>query len=205
MKGLGPRASGLAILLAIASGSLAHAGPVDPLLHVDGGPEIEGGDGVASVAFRGQLLLGNAFGSGRVRPELAAGVTLGAGTLYVPDPRAVDGSLGLSLTTYGPELQAGLQLYRDSDATTRLFASFAYLHTALDSRLAIDPVPGVGGERGWRAASGTNFARTEVRHLRCESKHDCDLILLLLPHQAEFAVEHDAGSTRYGLALSWGT
>jgi len=203
VKGAGPRASGLAALLAFAS--VGHAGPIDPLLHLDGGPEIEGGDGIASVAFRGQLLLGNAFGSGRVRPELAAGVTFGAGTLYVPDPRAVDGSLGLSLATYGPELQAGLQLYRDDRATTRLFASFSYFHTALDSRLAIDPVAGIGGTRGWRAASGTNFARTELQHLRCATKHDCDMFLLLLPHQAELAVEHDAGSTRYGVTISWGS
>jgi hypothetical protein len=196
------KALALAILLAPV---LAHAEPLDPLIHLDLGAELEGGDGIASAGFRGQLLLGNAFGSGRVRPELAAGATFGQGTLYVPDPRAVDGSVGLSMASYGPELQAGLQLYRDGDATTRLFASFAYFHTALDSRLAIDPVPGVGGDRGWRAAAGTNYARAVAHHLRCETKRDCNLMMLLLPQQTEFAAEHDAGSTRYGVTLSWGS
>src|SRR5213082_448079 len=114
-------------LLAVLVPSLAQASPIDPLLHVDAGVEMEGGAEASSVAFRGQLLLGNSFGSGRVRPEIAAGALLGAGTLFVPDPRAVDGAVGLNMESFGPEVQLGLQLYRDGEATTRVFASLAYM------------------------------------------------------------------------------
>lgn len=190
----------LAILAMLPS--LAYAEPV-ALPHFDAGVELEGGRNVTSAAFRSQVLLGVVFGSGRVRPELAAGGLFGAGDLYVADPRAVDGMLGLHAITYGPEVQLGLQLYSDGAATTRVFASLAYLHVNLDSRLAISPVPGVGGDRGERAALGVNFARTEAQGATCD-KHDCNALLLVFPHQVEFVVERDAGSTRYGATLSWG-
>ena len=192
---------GLAVLAPPAS-----AGPLDPLIHADAGIELEGGTDMSSVTFRGQLLVGNAFGSGRVRPEIAAGALFGDGTLYAPDPRAVDGAVGLNMLSFGPEAQIGLQFYNDDgDATTRLFASAAYMHVNLDSRLMIYPVPGVGGDHGWRAAFGVNFARNIV-HSRCAGSHDCDAIFyLFLPHQAEFATEGDGGSTRYGVTLSWGS
>ena len=185
----------------------AHAGPLDPLIHADGGVELEGGTEMSSVTFRGQLLLGNAFGSGRVRPEIAAGALFGDGTLYAPDPRAVDGAVGLDMVTFGPEAQVALQFYNsDGDSTTRLFASFAYMHVNLDSRLMIDPVPGVGGDHGDRATVGVNLARTIVRNSRCSTKSDCDgVFYLFLPHQAEFVREDDGGSTRYGVTLSWGS
>jgi hypothetical protein len=185
----------------------AYASPLDPLIHADGGVELEGGTDMSSVAFRGQLLLGNSFGSGRVRPEIAAGALFGDGTLYAPDPRAVDGSVGLDMLTFGPEAQLALQFYNsDGDATTRLFASAAYMHVNLDSRLMIDAVPGVGGDHGERAAFGINFARAIVHGSRCETKSDCDgIFYLLLPHQAEFVREDDGGSTRYGVTLSWGS
>ncbi len=196
----------LVLVLVLVLAARAHASPVDPLLHLDAGLEMEGGSDVASVAFRGQLLLGNTFGSGRVRPELAAGASLGSGTLYVSDPRAVDGAVGLDMVTFGPEAQAGLQFYDGNDATTRLFASLAYMQVNLDSRLMIDPVPGVGGHHGYRAAVGINVARTEMRHARCRTKNDCDAVVyLLLPQQAELATERDGGSTRYGVTLSWGS
>jgi hypothetical protein len=195
------------ILALLALSSAAGAAPLDPLIHADGGIEMEGGTDVSSVTFRAQLLLGNAFGSGRVRPEIAAGALFGDGTLYVNDPRAVDGAVGLGMLTFGPEAQLGLQFYNaDGDATTRLFASVAYMHVNLDSRLMIDPVPGVGGDHGERAAFGVNFARAIVHNSRCEEKTDCDgIFYLLLPHQAEFATERDGGSTRYGFTLSWGS
>jgi hypothetical protein len=196
----------LAPVLVLALASTAHAGPIDPLVHADGGVEMEGSSQASSVSFRGQLLLGNSFGSGRVRPEIAAGALLGAGTLFAPDPRAVDGAVGLSMYSFGPEVQLGLQLYRDGEPTTRVFASLAYMRVQLDDRLMIDPIPGVGGDHGERAAFGVNFARTLLRSDRCAGKHDCDAVfMLLLPHQAEFATERDGGSTRYGVTLSWGS
>jgi hypothetical protein len=184
------------VIVAALAGS-AHA---DALVHADGGVEALGSADVTSVAFRAQLLLGNSFGSGRVRPELAAGALVGDGTLYAPDPRAVDGAVGLNFMSFGPELQAGLQFYRGDEATTRLFASFAYMHVSLDNRLMIDPVPGVGGNHGTRATVGVNFARA-IAHMR-----DRDAVLyLVLPQQLEVAREDDGGSTRYGVTVSWGS
>lgn len=186
--------------------ALAHADS-DTLFHVSAGFEPEGGTtGVYSLAFRGQALLGNAFGSGSVRTELAAGATLGAGQLFAQDPRALSNAVGLDMTTFGPELQVAFQFYDHEVATTRLFASFAYLHLELDQRLALDPIAGVSNDaNGARGSIGVNYARTLFHKMDCESMNHCDtLFAFLLPTQAEFAVEHDAGSTRYGATLSWG-
>jgi len=186
------------VLVAVLAGS-AHA---DPLVHVDAGVETLGARDMTSVAFRGQLLLGNTFGSGRVRPEIAAGALAGDGTLYAPDPRAVDGAVGLDIVSFGPEIQVGVQLYRDDEPTTRVFASLAYMHVNLDDRLMIDPVPGVTGDHGTRAAVGVNFARAL---LSSRNLDDDAWLYLVLPQQAEFSTERDAGSTRYGVTLSWGS
>ena len=184
------------IIVAALAGS-AHA---DTLVHVDAGVETLGAQDMTSVAFRGQVTVGNSFGSGRVRPELAAGALVGDGTLYAPDPRAVDGAVGLNMVSFGPELEAGLQRYRDDEPTTRIFASFAYMHVHLDDRLMIDPVPGVGGDHGTRVALGVNFARAILR------MRDRDAALyLLLPQQVELSNERDGGSARYGITLSWGS
>jgi hypothetical protein len=179
----------------------------DLLIHADGGVEMEGNDTTTSTSFRAQALAGYSFGSGRLRPELAAGATFGAGQLFAPDPRAVDGSVGLSMTTFGPQAQLALQIYDDHDnPTTRVFASLAYMHVSLDDRLMIDPVPGVGGDHGSRAAVGVNFARTLVRHLECTRRDNCDAwVYLFLPQQIELTNERDGGSTRYGVTLSWGS
>jgi hypothetical protein len=197
----------LACSLVLVVAAAAHADPLDPALHLDAGVELEARGDVSSVAFRGQALVGNSFGSGAVRPELAAGGLFGAGTLYAPDPRAVFGSVGASVTTLGPELQAGVAFYDHEGRAARLFASVAYLHVGLDSRLMIDPVPGIRTDstHGERGALGVNFAGAEAHHATCETKNDCGGILLfILPQQLEFAVERDAGTTRYGATLSWG-
>lgn len=192
----------LALLLLVPA--IAHADP-DVLYHVDAGVETNGARDIVSDGFRGQLLFGTSFGHGRVRPEIAAGAIVGAGTLYVPDPRAVSGDVGLSLISYGPAVQFGMQLYRDDEPTTRIFASAAALHVALDSRLMIDPVAGVGGDRGDREAIGVNLARTEVEHVLCSRCDETGILLFLLPQQLELTRESDAGSTRYGVAFSWGS
>jgi hypothetical protein len=194
------------MLVATLAPSLAAADPPDPILyHVSGGVEIESDGNITSVAFRAHGLIGHAFGDGAVRPELAAGGTLGLGGLFVPDPRAVSGDLSLSNYTYGPEAQIALQLYDGSAPTTRIFASAAYLYDTLDPRLAMDPVPGVGGDRGHRYSVGVNFAHTLVHNEDCANNNHCELILaILLPQQIEISVEDEAGSQRWGATLSWG-
>lgn len=198
------RARGCAVVLAGALAA-APAATAEPLVHLDAGLDLAGAHGVTSIGFRGRALVGTTFGSGSLRPALAAGGTLGAGRLSVADPRAVDGAVALSLTSYGPELQLGLQRYADGEPTTRVFASLAYLHVALDSRLAIDPIGHVGGDRGERAAIGVKFARAELAQ-PCDTRQRCaGLLLLMLPQQLELAAERDGGSTRYGVTLSWGS
>lgn len=193
----------LALLAALAP-AVAHADP-ELLYHVDAGVETNGARDIVSDGFRGQLLVGTTFGHGRVRPELAAGAMVGAGALYVPDPRAVAGDVALSLISYGPAVQVGLQLYHDDEPTTRIFASAAALRVSLDSRLMIDPIAGVGGDRGDREAVGVNLARTEVVHAMCGRCDETGIFLFLLPQQLEVTRESDAGSTRYGVAFSWGS
>lgn len=195
------------IFAALLVPAVAHA-DTDTTYHVDAGVELEGGN-VASAAFRSHALVGNSFGSGHVRPQLAAGATFGVGSLYVDDPRAVDTAVGVNFWNVGPELQAGLQFYDGSEATVRVFASVAYLRVGLDSRLMLDPLPGVGGDHGQRASLGLNWARAEAKGAsenHC-TKKDCDLgfLMLFAPQQAELTVEGDAGSTRYGVALTWGS
>ncbi len=196
----------VAVVIVLASRAYADT---DTTYHLDGGVEFEGGHDVSSTAFRGHALVGNSFGSGRVRPQLAAGLTFGGGSLYVDDPRAVDSAVGVNFWSVGPELQLGMQVYRNGDASWRLFASLAYMHVGLDSRLMIDPLPGVGGDHGERAALGINVARAAMREAReqhCAPKV-CDpgFLAVLMPQQLELTTEHDAGSQRYGVAFSWGS
>ncbi|MGE5182808.1 MAG: hypothetical protein ACM31C_12125 [Acidobacteriota bacterium] len=198
----------LVLVLLLVLAARAHAEP-DTTYHLDGGVEFEGGHSVSSAAFRGHALIGKSFGDGGVRPQVAVGGTFGAGSLYVDDPRAVDGAVGVNFASYGPEVQLGLQFYREHDATWRLFASLAYMRVDLDSRLMIDPLPGVGGNHGKRASLGLNAVRAEAlaaSESSC-SRHDCDTswLMILLPEQVEATVEDDAGSRRYGIALSWGS
>lgn len=195
-----------ALLFAVLLVSTAAEASPDPMYHVDAGLELEGGGAVTSTAFRGQLLFGNSFFTGRVRPELAGGATLGAGDLYVPDPRAADSAVGLSMTTFGPEAQVALQFYDSHDeATTRLFASASYLRVHLDDRLMWDHIPGVGGSDGTRFAVGVNIARWIAEDLRDSPRASNALLYIILPQQAEFTSEDDGGSKRYGVTISWGS
>ena len=184
----------LSCALAIVAGA-APASADTLTWHGGGGLEIEGAAGVTTIAFRGRALVGTTFGSHRVRPAIAAGVTFGVGTLERPDPRMPNAFVATDVDSAGLETELGLQLYaRDGEPTTWLFASLA--HSA---------VSGPGDGRGERGALGVNFARTEARHWSCESKNHCNAVAgILLPQQVEAVVESDAASTRYGAALSWG-
>jgi hypothetical protein len=202
----------IAVSWLVAPAAARADGPA-PELHVTAGVEIEGDGRITSVGFRGQALVGTQLGSGRVRPSIAAGVVVGAGALYVEDPRAATGSVAVDFWGVGPILQLGLHL-RDSDdhEAAYVFASAAHLRTSADARLRLDAVPGVTGGTGdgMRASLGANWAH-RVDHYADAATGDAlktagvaALLLLVLPQQLEVTVERDAGSTRKGVTLSWG-
>lgn len=191
----------------------ARANGPAPELHVAAGVEVEGDGRITSTAFRGQALIGTQLGGGRVRPSIAAGVVVGAGALYVEDPRAATGAVAIGVTSVGPILQLGLHLRdRDDHEAAFVFASAAHLRTATDDRLMLDAVPGVtsGTGDGTRASFGVNWAHG-VAHRVAAAGHDghkdedlAAVLLFVLPQQLEVTVERDAGSTREGATLSWG-
>jgi hypothetical protein len=186
-----------ALLVLAALASVAHA---DPELHAAGGLELEGGDGVTSIAFRAHLLLGQEFGSGTWRPDVAVGGTLGAGNLIAPDVRGLDGTVTLSNVAYGPEAQLGLQYHGDDHVNLRFFFGLAYLRDKVDDRVMIDAVPNVAGGTGWRASVGLNVAHA----IDLSGHDDTGMMMIFLPQQFEVVSEQDGGSHRWGFALAWG-
>jgi hypothetical protein len=123
--------------------------------------------------------------------------------------RALDGSVSLALTTFGPEAQLGLRFANGGFVDNRIYASFAVLHVNKDRRLALDAVPGVSdsNQRGYRAAIGATWIDTLVTTVSEQHHgrdHEFDFLTILLPSQAELAWERDAGSDRYGLMVGWG-
>ena len=168
-----------------------------------------GGSGGFSAGFRGRALVGTAFGSSSVRPMIAVGGTFGSGYLSVSDMRALDGSVSLALTTFGPEAQLGLRFANGGFVDNRIYGSFAVLHVNKDRRLALDAVPGVSdsNQRGYRAAIGAVWIDAIVKSASEQHygrDHEFDFLTVLLPSQAELAWERDAGSDRYGVMFGWG-
>ncbi|MCX5745113.1 MAG: hypothetical protein NT062_21720, partial [Proteobacteria bacterium] len=162
--------------------------------------ELTGGEGVLGVGFRGRLAVGRSFGDGAVRPNVTIGALVGSGRLVVDDPRALGAGLALGYQSYGPELQLGLRFVAGDGGhvDSRVFASVSTLRVALDPRLMLDAVPGVSraGDVGLRASLGGNWIE-RVTQVNTGG-------LIFLPQQAEVVWERDAGSTRYGVLLSWG-
>jgi len=198
--------------LSLIAPTRARADEASPELHLAAGVEIEGTHGITSSAFRGQALLGTQFGSGHVRPSIAAGVVVSAGALYVDDPRAASGAVAVGFTSIGPAVQLGLHMHSDDHETAFVFASAAHLRTSTDARLMLDAVPGVvgGTASGMRASLGINWARG-VAHVfdaglssSNKSGDVAGILLFLLPQQIEFTVERDTGSSRKGVTISWG-
>jgi hypothetical protein len=200
-------------LFSLLASASARADEATPELHLAAGVEVEGSTGITSTGFRGQALIGTHLGSGRFRPSIAAGVVLGKGVLYVTDPRAARGSVGVDYSSIGPAMQLGLQLCgHDGHEAAFVFAGAAHLWTSSDERLMLDAVPGVtsGTGQGMRAALGINWAHG-VAHLVADaasgstkSPGAAAVLLFFLPQQLELTVERDTGSTRAGGTFSWG-
>ena len=190
-----------------------HADGPAPELHLTAGVEIEGTSGITSVSFRGQALVGTHLGKGRLRPSIAAGVVAGTGALFVEDPRAATGAVGLSYTSLGPAVQLGLHLHGgDGHEAAFVFATLANLTTTTDARLMLDAVHGVDPRvtRGVRAALGVNWAHGVsdlVSTAAADPRHSGGLaavLLFVLPEQLEVTLERDTGSLREGATFSWG-
>jgi len=206
----------LALILAVVSllaPARARADEPTPELHLAAGVEVEGARGITSTAFRGQALVGTQLGNGRLRPSIAAGVVFSTGALYVDDPRAVSGSVGVGYTSIGPIMQLGLHMLgRDDHEAAFVFASAAHLRTSTDERLMLDSVRGVtgGAGSGMRASLGVNWAHGVAHHVTAAASDSAKsagvaaILLFVLPQQLELTVERDTGSTREGATLSWG-
>jgi hypothetical protein len=200
------------VLAALCVPALAQAEPFPDssvTVHVVAGAEMLGGGGGFSAGFRGHALVGSSIGSRSVRPSFAVGGTFGSGYLSVSDMRALDGSVSLALTTFGPEAQLGLRFANGGHVDNRIYGSFAVLHVNKDRRLALDAVPGVSdsNQRGYRASFGASWIDALVsKASETPYRRDdmADILTILLPSQAELAFERDAGSARYGVMLGWG-
>ena len=172
-------------------------------LHANAGFEVlGGGGGVTSSGLRTHLGVDKSVGTWHVQPDLALGVTFAYGALGVEDARALDGTVSIGYRDWGPEAQLGLRWVDGGIVDTRVFASFSYLRVDLDSRLMLDAVEGVGGNRGMRATIGATWADRVFRD-RGENS-GIDWLLLFAPQQVEAGWLRSAGSDRYGITLSWG-
>jgi hypothetical protein len=214
MAAMRPTLVALAVALAsLLAPARARADGPAPELHLTAGVEIEGTSGITSVGFRGQALIGTHLGTGRLRPSIAAGVVLGTGALFVDDPRAATGAVGLGYTSLGPAVQLGLHLHGgDGHEAAFVFATMATLRTTTDARLMLDAVHGVDARntRGVRAALGVNWAHgvgNLVSTAAADPRHSSGLaavLLFVLPEQLEVTLERDTGSLREGATFSWG-
>jgi len=157
---------------------------------------------VTSSGLRTHLGVDKSVGTWHVQPDLALGVTFAYGALGVEDARALDGTVSIGYRDWGPEAQLGLRWVDGGIVDTRVFASFSYLRVDLDSRLMLDAVEGVGGNRGMRATIGATWADRVFRD-RGENS-GIDWLLLFAPQQVEAGWLRSAGSDRYGITLSWG-
>lgn len=210
-----PALTAFAAVLALAAlGSPAHADPaatergVSIALHLTTGGEILGNADVTSSAWRSYLGMDAVLGRGRgLRPTLGLGGTLARGSFQIPDARALGDMLSINYFEVGPEVRLGLRWVDGGIVDTNLFASFAYVHTDADKRLAIDPVGGViPGRWGLRAALGVNWAQ-QIGRIAGRStgrKDDASWLIVLLPEQLELAWERSLGSDRYGVVISYG-
>ncbi len=165
--------------------------PTNPFeLHVNGGVEITGGEGMIAGGFRGRVGVGRSFGTGTMRPQLVLGTVFGSGSISVADPRGLDGTLALGYRSFGSEAQVGLRFVNGGRVDSRIYASLAVMRVSLDQRLMFDTVAGISGSGsvGVRGALGANWA------------DHC----IFLPQQAELVYERDAGSARYGAMIGWG-
>lgn len=171
-------------------------------LHANAGVEILGGSGVSSSGLRTHLGMDKSIGTWHVQPDLALGVTFSYAALGVEDARALDGTVSIGYRDWGPEAQLGLRWVDGGIVDTRVFASFSYLRVDLDSRLMLDAVEGVGGNRGMRATIGATWADRVFRD-RGENT-GIDWLLLFAPQQVEAGWLRSAGSDRFGATLSWG-
>lgn len=183
-----------------------HSAPFSP--HANIGFELLGGE-ATSIGFRTHIGVDKAVGTGRVRPSLGVGGTFGLATLSIADARALDGTVNVGQFDWGPEVQLGLRWVDGGIVDTRLFASFAYLHVDLDDRLMLDPIAGVGGDRGLRASLGASWAdamgRAVDRDMRRGDKEGAySWLMFLAPQQAELSWMRSAGSDRVGVTLSYG-
>jgi hypothetical protein len=174
--------------------------------HVNTGVEFMGGH-ATSILSRSHVGLDLARNGTGAQVSLGLGVTFGLGELLVSDPRALDGTLSIGFADYGPEAQLGVRWVDGGIVDTRLFASFAMLHTRLDSRLMLDSVEGIGGTTGMRAAIGMNWGDALVR-AAIENNHDSrddeSWLAFLLPQQVELGWERAGGGDRVGVTLAWG-
>lgn len=171
-------------------------------LHANAGIEVMGGSGVSSGGLRTHLGIDKSLGKTRIQPSLGLGVTFAYQALDVDDIRALDGSVALGYRDWGPEAQLALRWVDGGIVDTRVFASFSYLRVDLDSRLMLDPVEGVGGNRGMRATVGATWADRIFRN-RGDAT-GLAWLLLLAPQQVEVGWLRSAGSDRYGVTLGWG-
>jgi hypothetical protein len=208
----------LALLVTISLGtapaaaeSITTSHAADPAITMIAsfGLELMGGADTFQTTGRSRLgLLGAIRTRGDVQPVVSLGATFAPGTLSAADPRALDGDVTLGYFDYGPELQLGLRFGRRGFVRDRVFASFSYLATHLDQRLALDQVGDVGGTRGFRTTVGGSWARSLGRAAlssRDGDRYDItSLLMLILPQQAELGWQRSAGSDRFGVTFSYG-
>lgn len=168
-------------------------------LHINAGSELLGGRGISSSGLRTHLGLDKSIGRSRIQPSLGMGVTFAYGSLHVEDARSLDGRVSLGYRDWGPEAQLGVRWANGGIVDTRVFASFSYLRVDLDSRLMLDAVANVGGDRGMRATLGASWADRLVTR-----RGDLAWLLIFAPQQVEAGWLRSAGSDRFGLTFSYG-
>lgn len=151
--------------------AIAHA---DDRPHVNAGLEI--GVGADSTLLAGRVHGGasHAFGTGRIRPSIAVGATLGVGRverMRTMRSRYVD---------YGPEVQLGVEVAGNGLLANRAFASVAYV------------------DGGWRLGLGANIAELAGRAAREPGR---GVLLVVMPQQIEITWSaHRVGVTfSYGI------
>ena len=199
-------ASACTAIMATTAGAVADPGDAHRVTpHATVGGEVLVGAETLSAGARSHVGADLVLGDAGVRPSLGVGATIGFGQLSADDPRALDGSVDFGYLDYGPELALGLRWVDGGLVDTRVFVSAAYLVTDLDDRLMLDPIDGVGGTRGLRAAIGANWADAMWRIAgQDRSKNSGDFVLYFMPTQAELAWVRSGGSDRFGATLAWG-
>ncbi|HEY4182543.1 MAG TPA: hypothetical protein VGM90_37180 [Kofleriaceae bacterium] len=143
----------------------------------------------------GRIAGGTYTGSGSVRPSITVGALFAGGKI---DPGMVTSSSWTTWSQVGPEVQLGLELFPQPDASglrshqNRLYLSASPLYSKQGSNNAF----------AVRGAIGGNWMGSLLRVVRGDPGI-IDL-LFLLPTNLEFVLDRERGHTFTGFALGWG-